>query len=233
MAFNDRNGWHTGINNYVPALQYASGLTHDSASAFSLGTPALADTDIIANDVDGDAVAGTEVAIDWTSDATYGRGVIITPSADPGAGGLIVDVHGFDYLGQPMVARITIAAGGAVAVATKKAFYRVTKTVIVDAATNAITFDLGTTDELGVPYKGQIMWAKEDGVFVATATMEGTDTQADLTDPATATTGDPRGNYNPTTALDGAKEIIIGMRADNSVNSDNNGGLHGIRHYYA
>jgi hypothetical protein len=55
----------------------------------------------------------------------------------------------------------------------------------------------------------------------------------DLTDPATASSGDPRGQYIPTAALDGIKEIIVALRADPSVNSNNNGGLHGIRMYAA
>ena len=230
---NDRDGFHFGINNYVPAMQYSSALTHDGAAAFDLGTPALgAATGILAATA-GNTANGTKTAIGVYTDATYGRGIIVTPSADPGAGGLIVDVRGRDYLGQPMLARITIAAGGAVAVASKKAFKYVESVTIVDNATNAITFTIGQTDELGMPYKGYPAWAKENGAHVAKATVEGTFTQGDLTDPQTATDDDPRGTYNPTTALDGVKRIIIGLIPDNSVNSSNNGGLHGLQHYYA
>jgi hypothetical protein len=146
---------------------------------------------------------------------------------------LIVAVKGWDYLGQPMRAQVTIAAGGAVAVATKKAFYRMSEVEIIDNATNAITFTLGWTDELGLPYKGTVEWAKENGAFLTTAAMEAVVTFADTTDPATATTNDPRGNYNPVTALDGIKEIVIGMIGDPAVNASGNGGLHGIKHYFA
>jgi hypothetical protein len=236
MAFNDRDAFTAlrGTNAYVPGMQYSAALMMGKSAAFSLGRPALGAATGVLGATAGNTANGTATTIsDIVSDATYGRGVIVTPSADPGAGGLIVDIRGFDYLGQPMLARVTIASGGAVAVATKKAFYRVTSVTIVDNATNAITFTLGWTDELGLPYKGRLEWAKEDGAFVATATMEGTDTLADTTDPATATTNDPRGNYNPTTALDGVKEIVIGMTGDPAVNASGNGGLHGIRHYYA
>ena len=52
----------------------------------------------------------------------------------------------------------------------------------------------------------------------------------DLTDPATATTGDPRGTYEALRTLDGS-EIIVSMIGNNAVNADNNGGLHGLKHF--
>lgn len=55
----------------------------------------------------------------------------------------------------------------------------------------------------------------------------------DVTDPATVSTGDPRGTFEATEAFDGSKEFEIGLIADNSRNSDYNGGLHGIKHYFA
>lgn len=235
MAFNDR-GIATftalrGTNSYVKGMQYAASLMIGKSSAFSLGKPALGAVGAILGATAGNSANGTKTALTYVSDARYGRGVIITPSADPGAGGLIADVKGFDYLGQPMKARITIAAGGAVAVQSKKAFYRLTEVEIIDNATNAITFQIGTTDELGLPYKGAVEWVKENGAFLLTAALEAVVTFADTTDPATATTNDPRGNYNPVTALDGVKEIVIGMVGDSAVNASGNGGLHGIKHF--
>lgn len=236
MAFNDRNGFNAirGANAYVKGMQYSAALMMGKSAAFSLGRPALGTATGVLAATAGNTANGTRTDIsNIVSDARYGRGIIVTPSADPGAGGLIVDVRGKDYLGQPMLARITIAAGGAVAVASKKAFYRVESVTIVDNATNAITFTIGWTDELGVPYKGTVEFAKENGSFLTTAALEAVVTQADVTDPATATTNDPRGNYNPVTALDGVKEIVIGMIGDPAVNTSGNGGLHGIKHYYA
>lgn len=55
----------------------------------------------------------------------------------------------------------------------------------------------------------------------------------DVTDPATATTDDVRGTYQPFITMDGAKEIIIYGIFENTVNSSGNGGLHGIAQYYA
>lgn len=50
----------------------------------------------------------------------------------------------------------------------------------------------------------------------------------DTTDPATATTTDPRGFYDPVATLNGSTEIIVGLLGDNAVNASGNGGLHGI-----
>ena len=54
----------------------------------------------------------------------------------------------------------------------------------------------------------------------------------DTTDPATATTGDPRGLYIAETTFDGSKEFIVRFDPDNAANSSGNGGLYGIQHYY-
>jgi len=54
-----------------------------------------------------------------------------------------------------------------------------------------------------------------------------------LTDPQTASTADPRGVYTPTTALNGTNIISAAFSFANDVNTANNGGLHGIRHFAA
>lgn len=349
MAFKDREAFFQGVRSYVPGMQFASDISEGSITPFSLGTPAASDDDIIDASVDADATAGTEEAQDYTSDSPYGRTLIVTPSADPGAAGGVMDVYGFDYLYQPMVERFSGANGSTAILYGKKAFYKVTKTKIVTATTNAITYKLGTGFRVGLPYKGDVMWAKESNAFVplfkrdvtvwrrldgaavgggpsgswvyaefpgfvktirgtadmpagstndpavtvelggtaitgltitldtsAAATgsllsdtpttagysannrfrpgslieivaadadtsgaitvgLELTPTQftpAVITDPATSTTGDPRGTYESIMTMDGAAEIVVGMIGDNYINSSNNGGLHGIQHYY-
>jgi hypothetical protein len=341
----DREAFFTGVSSYVPGMQFASHVSEDAPSWFSLGTPAASDDDIIDASVDSDAVAGTEESQDWTADTPYGRTLIVTPSADPG-NAYAFDVHGYDYLMQPMVERFTGANGSTVVLYGKKAFYKVTKTKIVTAATNAITSKVGTGYALGLPYKGDVVQAKENGALaelftrpkwewvdigatdgaagcskfvrapfpgyvktlkgvsdgaggatdpVITVELGGTaitgltvtvDTSAsgnevtdtptttgyrannrfrsgdlievvaaaaagakgyriglelvptqftvpDTTDPATVSTGDPRGTYESIVTMDGAKEIIVALIGDNSVNTSDNGGLHGIQHYYA
>lgn len=345
-------GGLTGINNYVPAMAYSAGLVHGEPTRFSLGTPAASDPDGIDNDIDADATAGTETTQSYTADSPYGRTLVMQANADPGAALGIYDVYGKDYLGQPMVERFTHVNGATPIIYGKKAFYTVDKVKVVTAATNATTIDLGWGHRLGLPYKGDVLWAKESGVFVplykwshwewreisgaavvggasgawiyapfpgyvktlrgtanmpagstndpavtvelATVAIVGLTVTIDLsaaatggtlpsdvpttagygannrfvagdhieivasdadaavgdisvglelvptqvlqaveTDPATVSTGDPRGTYEPITTLDGSLEVVVGMIGDRSVNSSGNGGLHGIQHYYA
>lgn len=69
--------------------------------------------------------------------------------------------------------------------------------------------------------------------FVGGVTITPTQfTLPDLTDPATITTADPRGLYEPLTPPNG-NPIVVAMVGDNSVNANNNGGLLGIQHYYS
>jgi hypothetical protein len=51
-----------------------------------------------------------------------------------------------------------------------------------------------------------------------------------LTDPATGTTGDPRGLYTPTSAPNGVLAYELSMVGDVAVNVAGNGGLVGFRH---
>jgi hypothetical protein len=345
----NRRIFPVGINHYVPGMKYDASLVHGGVAGFSLGSPAASDDDAIATAIDGDATAGTIESYSWTSDAYYGRNLILTTSGDPGATGMAIDVRGYDWLGQPMVERFTTANGSTAIQYGKKAFYRVTSTKIVTAATNARTAKLGTGTRLGLPYKSDVAWAKENSVLVpvykrdltvwrdiagagvaggpsgawvyadfpgfvkairqvqnmpagstndpvvtvelggtaivgltvtgdtsaaatgaltsdtpttagysannrfavgdlieivladadsAGATSVGlvlTPTQfsaADMTDPGTTTTGDPRGTYDPLTAPAGV-EILVGLMAEPEINTSGNGGLHGIQHYYA
>lgn len=156
-----------GINCYVPKMAFAADLINGQPSFFHLGTPAASDDDLIAATIDSDAVATTveSYAGVWTCDSPYGRTLIFTPSGNPG-NSYAIDVYGEDYLGQPMVERFTGASGSTAILYGKKAFYRVNKTVIVTAASNAITTKLGTGTRLGLPYKGDVVWAKENDILV-------------------------------------------------------------------
>ena len=156
----------TGINNYVPGMGYSAGMRHGQPTIFSLGTPADADPDGIDTDIDSDATAGTETSQSYTADSPYGRTLAMQQNADPGAALGIYDVYGKDYLGQPMVERFTHVNGSTPIQYGKKAFYTVDNVVVVTAATNATTCDLGWGYRLGLPYKGDVVWARENGVLV-------------------------------------------------------------------
>ncbi len=225
MAYKDREGFHTGINMYVPAMQHATEVTIHAPTLFTIGKPAASSAGAVATLVPGNTIVGTVFPINWTSDARYGRLINYPPSAVPGTNN-IVDVYGTDYLGQPIVERFTGAAAATTVVQGKKAFYRVTHTKIGLAASNAITFSLGTQNGLGLPFKGAISTAYEAGAPVAITVVA-----PDMTDPQTAITGDPRGLYTPVGAPNGVIEYAVAMTGNPSVNAAGNGGLHGLRHF--
>lgn len=345
-----RDFFPQGINQYVPAMQFTSELIAGGLVHVSLGTPTGADDDGIHADIDADGtlgivyssdfVAGTG-GIGYETDAKYGQTVVVSPSADPGATGCVIDVVGEDYLGQPLIERLTIANTQTTDTESVKAFKRVLSYNLITAATDAITVDLGWGTKLGVPYKiGQIIGGDEGGVLtVPTGLIRGAATavtvsganaasftspidgyvvgaeaevttavttavavmdaviggsgaaaadfnipvaaagflagvriakaswvavskgdtvvwtsnagpdagvaevtplysfgQGDFdmpvtTDPQTATTGDPRGLYDPQLAPNGTREYKLLYRPNSDVNSDNNGGLHGIQHF--
>jgi len=216
------------ISHYVPAMKYAAAAVHMQPYRCSLGTPAVANTAGIMNDVACDTAANTHTpssfvtTFDGTLDATFGRNITVTATLSADS---VVTIHGRDYLGQFMQENIT--ANGTSTVAGKKAFKHIDK-VTTAAGTGGTTTDIGFGDVLGLPYKtvGVIAAFADDVVESA-----GTTVVAVTTDPQTATTGDPRGTYDPSTTLTGSVEIVVELRLSNQVNASNNGGLHGIAQY--
>lgn len=340
------DAYFTGVRYYVPAMQAAPNYILDGPNRVSLGTPAANSATALDTDIDADATAGTETSQSWTADSPYGRTLTMSMDADPGAALGVYDVYGHDYLGQLVIERFTHINGSTALIYGKKAFYTVHKVVVVTPATNATTVNLGTGWGLGLPIKGDVVWAREGGVLVpvytrdfyadpaffdttdaaagssrfirspcpgyvktlrgyhhvagstndpaitvelggtaitgltitldvsGTAGTQQTDTptttgynannrlrpndlieivgaaaaSADAytieveisptqfvrpvtTDPATVSTGDPRGTYEAMLTYDGASEIVVGLLADPSVNTSGNGGLHGIAHF--
>lgn len=158
-----------GMNMYVPKMQASSELLEGQPTAFSLGSPAAVSANVIAAAIAANDVATTkETVTAYTSDAKFGRTLRLTPSGNPGNSAAI-DVFGEDYLGQPMVERFTGASGATSILYGKKAFYRVLYAKIVTAASNAVTWAIGTGWRFGLPFKGDVAWAKEAGVFVQAA----------------------------------------------------------------
>jgi len=157
-----------GVNCYVPKMQYAS-LLHRGPTEFSLGTPSAVSATAVKSAVVANATATTLTDISYTftaAEGTFGRTLRITPSADPGATGGTFDIFGEDWLGQPMVERFSGTNGSVAILYGKKAFKRVNYAAIVTASTNAINWQVGTGYRLGLPFKGDLNWAKEGGVLV-------------------------------------------------------------------
>jgi hypothetical protein len=226
----DRRFFQIGVNNYVPACQYAAAVIGLGPSKFDLGTPATAGA--LASLISAQGTVGpvTYLTAPIVIDSTYGRTITVTPSGVPGNANLF-DVVGYDYLGQPLTERFTGSAAAATALVGLKAWKVIVGTRIGLAATNVITAAIGTGVSLGIPYKGRIIQASEGATEMTYAQINTNKVEAVLTDPATALTGDPRGLYTPTTAPNGTLRFYVTMNGDSWVNSAGNGGLHGIRQF--
>ena len=210
------------INNYVPAMMYSADVNYNGATRVNFGAPAAANATAVVN-AQSNAVATT---VDLTGVAavpeTYGRIMSYVGSAAGATNTLTL--RGWDYLGQPINEDITL--NGTTPVVGKKAFKSFLNLTI--NTTSATTVNIGTGTGLGLPYKAlRVVWEIANGAPAAAGTL----TAAVLTDPQTASTGDPRGTYVTTTTMNGSNVISAVFDFVNDVNTSNNGGLHGIRHY--
>jgi hypothetical protein len=228
--FQDRQAFLSGINCYVPAMQYGASVIGLGPTRFDLGTPATAGA--LATLISAQGAVGpiTYLPVPLVLDARYGRTISVTPSGVPGNANLL-EVVGYDYLGQPLVERFTGAAAASTPLVGLKAWKTVLGTRISLAATNAVTVSVSAGVSLGIPYKGRIIAATEGTTEMTYAQINTNKVEAVLTDPATALTGDPRGLYTPTTAPNGTLRYWIVMNGDPGVNAAGNGGLHGIRQF--
>jgi hypothetical protein len=120
-----------------------------------------------------------------------------------------VTITGYDYYGQPMSEVIATGTVQSTTVPGKKAFYQILSASISGAL--GATIAVGTTDVIGFPvrvtdggYICHVGWngafAIDSGTFVAAATAT-----------ATTTTGDVRGTFDPSSATDGIKRLVIGI----------------------
>lgn len=231
MTQRDRKFFQNGVNMYVKAAQYACDVIDMEPASYDLGSPATSNPTAYLSAIAANSAANTDTSfgtIPIVVDSTYGRTITVTPSADPG-NAFVIDVYGTDYLGQPMIERFTGASGVTTAAVGKKAFYRLLKARVITPSTNAITFSVGSGLKLGLPYKGNLFASSESGVIVSITSAF---TLPDLTDPATRTTGDPRGTFTPVTAPSG-RQISVDLMGDNWVNPAGNGGFYGIQQFYA
>jgi hypothetical protein len=134
------------------------------------------------------------------------RGISITGTA--GTTAVTFTVSGYDIYGQAMTEAIT-GPSGATTTNGKKAFKQI-KSITVSATTTA-NVTVGTSDVLGVPvrvtdagYVARIGWAgtlaEDTGTFVVADTAT-----------ATSTTGDVRGTYDPSSACNGSRRLVMGI----------------------
>jgi len=216
------------INNYVPGMQYAVDVNLNSPSRVPLGTPPAG----VANNLLNGQSTGAGATVDLTGNVNaqgivdpWGRTIQFVASLAGVAN--VITIRGADYLGQPVTENVTL--NGVTTVESKKAFKFVDSITVGAPVTASQTFNAGWGTTLGLPWKVQ-RGAFEVANGQAVGTL-GTVTNPVLNDPQTATTGDPRGTYKPTTALNAANVISLVADFSNDLNSSNNGGLHGIRHF--
>ena len=211
------------VNEYVKAMRYTSDVNFNGVTRVSFGSPVVASATAILS-AQSIATAGSTTTLLMTEmGGTWGRCLQYVAS---GAATSTVTVDGFDYLGQPVTETITL--NGASIVNGLKAFKYLRQ--ISWGATGGTTINVGHRNVFGLPYKAlKAEYETADQVLASAGTL----TAPVLTDPQTATTGDPRGTYTTTTTPDGSKVLTAGFHFNNDVNSSNNGGLHGIAHYAA
>jgi hypothetical protein len=120
-----------------------------------------------------------------------------------------VTISGYDYYGQAMSEVIATGTVQSTTVAGKKAFYQISSASISGAL--GATIAVGTNDVLGIPvrvtdgsYIAHVGWSGnftlDTGAFVAAVTAT-----------ATTTTGDVRGTFDPSSATDGIKRLVMGI----------------------
>jgi len=225
------------VNRYVPAMSYSAACVHNAPHVVEFGPVAVA---AAANILSAQSIASAGSTTTFLQDNTDpvvsaiaaefpvgpGFGRCLQVVAD-GAATSTVTVKGRDYLGQPMAETFTL--NGTTPVVGVKAFKYID--LVSWSGTSSRTINLGTTDKLGLPFRmSNVLSEQAAGARVATL---GTFVSPSQTDPATATTTDPRGTYDPNTTLDGSTYISATFIADGRLNSSGNGGLHGLAHYYA
>lgn len=114
--------------------------------------PAAGDTDVLLNDKATSSTLTTVVTV-FLAQPDYARQIIITPggtTADVAAGNIVV--VGTDISGKAITENVAIAANATGGVLTTKAFKSLTSITFPIQDGAAATYDVGTTDKLGLPY---------------------------------------------------------------------------------
>lgn len=118
-----------------------------------------------------------------------------------------VTVTGTDYWGQTQTEAITL--NGTTTVNGKKGFKTITRVAVSAALTGNLS--VGDGDVYGLPYKvTDAGYLLRTGWANAVADNAGTFVAADTATPS-ATTGDVRGTFAPTTSANGSRRLVIAI----------------------
>jgi len=122
-------------------------------------------------------------------------------------------VSGYDVYGQPMSEVIASGTTASTTVNGRKAFYQVAS-VAVSGTTGGVSVSIGVSNVLGFPvrvidagYLTRVGWNN------ALADDAGTFAAADMTNPATSSTGDVRGTYTPSAGNppNGQRRLVVAI----------------------
>lgn len=144
-------------------------------------------------------------ALVWDVTQALERGVSISGSVTALGGSFTV--RGADIYGQTQSEVITVASG-ATTVNSKKC-YKIINSVTPSFTNTANTYSVNTIDLFGFAFRSDF-WENLDiynaGAYVTSSTGW---TVADKTNPATTTTGDPRGTYSLQSPSNGANRLVV------------------------
>lgn len=205
------NAWAAGTKFWIELDQAGGDETEAFAATekmatlklvnISLGAPDAADADGVCASQAGTAATAMTIA---GALASGGVATFDVPRNVVGAwtNTAVLTVTGTDEYGNVVVE----SSASGTSMAGKKAFKTITA---VTPSANITGATVGTGDVLGLPVylpgAAAVLGESQDG---AKATA-GTTVAGVLTSPATATTGDVRGTYDPNAACDGAKKFDL------------------------
>jgi len=126
-----------------------------------------------------------------------------------GANTATYKISGYDQYGQPMSQ--TVAAPTTSTVSTTKAFKQVISVTNANATAGTNNLTVGYGDTIGLPFRLLSRDYVVPGNFSATAIALSAFTAADVTSPATVSTGDVRGTVTLPSAADGVKRLVVCM----------------------
>jgi len=210
------------ISQYVPDLAYVADVTNNARQMrVEFGAPVALSTNVFAYTASTTAqvvTTGLPVQISGPGqNAKWGRCITIVGSS--AAANAVVSVIGRDYLGQRMVATVTMT--GITAITGTKAFAWIDQINSGVNANGTDTITIGTTDKLGLPFASVILSGSLiDGASATAFTF----VARDATSPATVSTTDPRGTVLPGTATNGTRTYAAIVQLDIRQ-------LHGVRAY--
>lgn len=205
-------------------MQYASDVSISGEARLSFGNPILANATLFLSALSIASAGSTQASamlLGGIITEPYGRNLQVVLS---GAGATTFIVDGYDYLYQPMSENFTL--NGATPVLGKKAFKAIRQ---ITYTSIAVTLNLGVGAILGLPYKVSRVLT-EEFAQLPVSTL-GVQVIPDLTVPATATTGDPRGTFTPQSTLNGTSQLTATFEFYSDVDANNVGGLHGVPHF--